>query len=65
MSNLKTLQKLKELHSLYLLPELVGYPGSAIAVRGLLSLGGITGFAPESPLHQVLAKVRSESSCFF
>lgn len=49
MSNLKTLQKLKELHSLYLLPELVGYPGSAIAVRGLLSLGGITGFAPGKP----------------
>lgn len=33
VSNLKPLQKLKELHSLCLSPELVGYPSSAVTLR--------------------------------
>jgi len=33
VSNLKPLQNLEELHSLHVLPELVGYPSSAIALH--------------------------------
>lgn len=54
VSNLKPLHKLEELHGLHLSPKLVGYPGSAIALHFRKAL-----------CTKFLAKLRSETSCFF
>lgn len=50
----KTSTEAEELHGLYLSPKLVGYPGSAIALHFRKAL-----------CTKFLAKLRSETSCFF